>query len=322
MFDIRISNFVAKAFMSRLAFLYPGQGSQYVGMGRDLYESFDEARSLYDKAESILGFPLKQYCFEGPDEELKQTYVTQPALFVHSVVLTKLLLARGIKPVITAGHSLGEYSALGAANVLPFDELLELVKIRGEQMQTAGEKAQGTMFALVGMDDSAVNEICSEASSVGVVTPANFNAPGQVVISGSIKGVNRAVEIAKERGVRRAIELNVSCAFHSQLMENAIEGLVSSIESTNIKPSEIPVVANVNAKPMTNPEEIKQNLGRQLTSPVRWSESVEYISKSGIDAFVEVGAGKVLKGLAKRICKEIPCHTVGTEDEINSISEN
>lgn len=307
--------------MSRLAFLYPGQGSQIVGMGRDLYESFDEARSLYDRAETVVGFPLKQYCFEGPEENLKQTYVTQPALFVHSVILTKLLMDRGIKPVITAGHSLGEYSALGVANVLPFDELLALVKIRGEQMQTAGEKAPGTMSALVGMDDNTVIDICTEASSAGVVQPANFNAPGQIVISGSVKGVNRAVEIAKERGVRRAIELNVSCAFHSPLMENAVDGLVSKIESTNIESAEIPVVANVDAKPMNKPEEIKQNLGRQLTSPVRWRESVEYISKSGIDAFIEVGAGKVLKGLAKRICRDIPCYTVGTKEELDTIAD-
>ena len=307
--------------MVRLAFIFPGQGSQTVGMGRDLYESFKDSRSYYDEAEEILEFPLKRYSFEGPEETLKQTYITQSALFVHSVVLTKLLANQAITPVITAGHSVGEYSALAAAGALPFSDMLRLVKIRGELMQTAGEKTPGMMAALIGGDNDAVSAICREAGSMGIVKPANYNAPGQVVVSGSKEGVQRAMEIARDRGVRRAVELKVSGAFHSPLMAEATGRLIEEIHLSSWRTTKLPVVANVTAQPMSDPEKIKHNLEEQLLSPVRWSESVVYMAKSGIDAFIEVGAGRVLQGLVKRIRKEIPCYSVGTVGELETIGQ-
>lgn len=305
--------------MGIFAFIFPGQGSQIVGMGRDIYEEFKDARTLYDEAEEVLGFPIKQYSFDGPDDILKQTYVTQPALFVHSVAMTKLLAALGITPVIAAGHSLGEYSALAAADAAYFSDLLRIVKVRGELMQTAGERSPGTMAALIGGDDKSAETICQRARSAGIVQPANYNAPGQVVLSGSVEGVHQAMKIAKDHGVRRVVELNVSGAFHSPLMADALNGLVEQIHKSPFQKAKIPVVANVTAKPSREPDEIKKNLEKQLLNPVRWSDSVQYVADTGIDAFIEVGAGKVLQGLVKRIRKDIPCYNVGTIEELEII---
>jgi len=308
--------------MRRLAFIFPGQGSQVVGMGSDLYEAIPAARQRYDEAENILGFSLKEYSFEGPEDTLKQTYVTQPALFVHSVILADLLAERAFKPVVAAGHSLGEYSALYAAGAAGFKELLELVKVRGELMQHAGEKSPGTMAALLGADKETAEKLCEKASAAGVVMPANFNAPGQIVISGSVEGVHEAMKISRQFGIKRAMELNVSGAFHSPLMADATEGLVQKIDATSWNTAAIPVVANATAAEMTNPDLIRDNLKKQLLSAVMWSDSIRLMAQNGIDAFVEVGAGKVLQGLVKRIAKDIPCFNVSSAADLEQIKEN
>jgi [acyl-carrier-protein] S-malonyltransferase len=307
--------------MKKLAFLYPGQGSQSVGMGKDFFDVFSTASLRYEEAEDILGFPLKKYSFEGPDEQLKQTYITQPALFVHSVIITDLLDNEGIKPVVAAGHSLGEYSALYSAGAAGYSEILEVVKIRGELMQKAGEISPGTMAAIIGADEDSVAKLCEEAGSAGIVKPANFNAPGQIVISGSVEGVKKAIETAKEFGAKRAIELNVSGAFHSPLMEYACEGLNKRIDSTNWKETAFPVFANATAVQETKPEEISVNLKKQILKPVLWKSTIENMIDYGIDAFVEVGSGKVLQGLTKRINKEYNCYNAGTIEELEKIGK-
>ncbi|MFC1493459.1 ACP S-malonyltransferase [candidate division KSB1 bacterium] len=307
--------------MKKLAFLFPGQGSQMIGMGRDFFDVYSTASLRYEEAEDILGYSLKKFSFEGPDDQLKQTYVTQPALFVHSTIISELLENQGIKPAVTAGHSLGEYSALFSAGAAGFSEILEVVKVRGELMQKAGEISPGTMAAIIGADEDSVTKLCEEAGSAGIVKPANFNAPGQIVISGSVEGVKKAIEIAKEFGAKRAIELNVSGAFHSPLMEYACEGLNSRIDNTNWKKIQVPVYANATADPEYDPEDISKNLKDQLLKPVLWKDSINNIIDSGIDAFIEVGSGKVLQGLTKRINREYSCYTVGTIEELEMIEK-
>ncbi len=280
------------------AYVFPGQGSQYVGMGKDLCEQFPVAKKYFDEADSLLGFSLSKICFEGPEDELKQTKNTQPAIFLHSVALWNVLKPQDAS--MTAGHSLGEYSALVAAGAISFHDAIKLVRLRGELMQKAGEENPGTMAAVVGLDASVVSEVCKNASEAGIVQPANFNSPGQIVISGSVAGVRKAMELAKTAGAKLVKELVVSGAFHSPLMQSAKDKLKEALDSIKINDAKIPVYANVTAKSVESADEIRRLLFEQVTSPVRWEETAVNMNNDGAKIFVEVGPGKVLQGLVKR----------------------
>jgi [acyl-carrier-protein] S-malonyltransferase len=267
-------------------------------MAQDFHAADAGTRQLIEKADATVGAPLSTVMFAGPEETLRQTHNTQPAIYVHSmVVLAKL---RHLKPDMVAGHSLGEYSALAAAESLTFEDALRLVRLRGELMQRAGEEHKGTMAAVVGLEPAAVEEVCRQASAAGVVQPANFNSPGQIVISGSVEGVRKAMDLARAHGAKLVKELVVSGAFHSPLMESAGNGLKQALDSARINDARIPVYANVTAEPVTRAADIRDLLHRQLTSPVRWEETVRNMARDGASAFVEVGPGKVLQGLVKR----------------------
>jgi [acyl-carrier-protein] S-malonyltransferase len=280
------------------AYIFPGQGSQFPGMGKDLYNNSVKARELFDKANAILGFEITKIMFEGTDEELKQTRVTQPAIFLHSVILAKV--AQDFKPEMVAGHSLGEFSALVANGALSFEDGLKLVYKRALAMQKACEINPSTMAAVLGLDDAKVEEVCKSITGE-VVVPANYNCPGQLVISGSNKGIEIACVKMKEAGAKRALPLPVGGAFHSPLMEPARVELEAAINSTTFNKPVCPVYQNVNASPSTDTEVIKKNLIAQLTAPVKWTQSVENMVKDGANVFVESGPGKVLQGLVKKI---------------------
>ena len=280
------------------AYVFPGQGAQFVGMGKDLYDNSPLAKDLFEKANSILGFRITDLMFAGTDEDLKQTKVTQPAIFLHSVILAKVMGA-SFKPDMVAGHSLGEFSALVANGALSFEDGLVLVSKRALAMQKACEAEPSTMAAVLGLDDKIVEDAC--ASINGIVVAANYNCPGQLVISGSIPAVDAACEKLKSLGAKRALRLPVGGAFHSPLMEPARVELEKAIKETTISKPICPVYQNVNALPVSDPETIKQNLVAQLTSPVRWTQTVKNMTKDGATDFVEVGPGKVLTGLIKKI---------------------
>ncbi|HZL10201.1 MAG TPA: ACP S-malonyltransferase [Prolixibacteraceae bacterium] len=281
------------------AYVFPGQGAQYPGMGKDLYEKSPLAKELFEKANKILGFRITDIMFEGTDEDLRQTKVTQPAIFLHSVLLAKTL--ENFQPEMVAGHSLGEFSALVANGALSFEDGLRLVSKRALAMQKACEAEPSTMAAIVGLDDEIVEEVC--ASIDEIVVPANYNCPGQLVISGSIAGIDQACEALTARGAKRAIKLAVGGAFHSPLMEPAREELAAAIEATPFSNPVCPIYQNVNAAPTSDPEIIKQNLIAQLTAPVRWTQTAKNMIAGGATLFTEIGPGKVLQGLIKKVDK-------------------
>ena len=290
------------------AFVFPGQGSQFVGMGIDLYDNNDKAKELFEKANEILGFRITDIMFAGTDAELTQTKVTQPAVFLHSVI-SALCLGEDFAPSMVAGHSLGEFSALVAAGALSFEDGLKLVYARATAMQKACEAAPGTMAAVIGLPDETIENVCKECSTPGnIVVPANYNCPGQLVISGNVDAINKACEKLKAAGAKRALPLKVGGAFHSPLMQPAKEELQKAIEATEFSTPKCPVYQNVDGKPHTDAAEIKANLIAQLTSSVRWTSSVQNMIADGADDFTECGPGKALQGMIGRIDKNVTAH--------------
>jgi [acyl-carrier-protein] S-malonyltransferase len=289
------------------AYIFPGQGAQFVGMGKDLYETYPLAQEFFEQANKILGFSITDIMFEGSVEQLKQTDVTQPAIFIHSVVMAKVL-GNDFKPEMVAGHSLGEFSALVANGVLSFEDGLKLVSKRAKAMQKACELTKGTMAAVLGLEDKIVEETCKEIE--GVVVPANYNCPGQLVISGEIEAINKACDAMKENGAKRAIVLPVGGAFHSPLMEPAKQELAEAIKNTTFNEPNCPIYQNTTAKAVNTANEIKENLMAQLTAPVKWTQTIQQMIADGATEFTEVGPGKVLQGLMRKIDRSVPAKGV------------
>ena len=300
--------------MSKKALIFPGQGSQYLGMAYDLYENSVEAKEMIKTADDALGINLSYIMFNGPEDQLMQTEFTQPAIFLHSVVLLSII--RTLHVEVSAGHSLGEYSALVAAGAIQFYDALKLVRTRGKAMQKAGIQNPGIMAAVIGLQADEVIECCNEASRHGIVQCANFNSPGQIVISGTVEGVKKTMDLCKLRGAKLVKEIPVSGAFHSPLMESAQQALLQELDNTNIYDAGFPVYANVTAQPVTKKDEIRKLLFEQLTSPVRWEETIRNMIKDGIDEFYEVGPGKVLQGLVKRINPDVKCYSIDKYSDV------
>ncbi|HKS68681.1 MAG TPA: ACP S-malonyltransferase [Candidatus Acidoferrales bacterium] len=304
--------------MSKLAYLFPGQASQYAGMGRDLSENFPESRAVFEEADATLGFALSRLCFEGSEEELKLTENTQPAIFTVSIAALRAIEKRGIAPDFGAGHSLGEYSGLVAAGALEFASGVKLLRKRGQFMQEAVPKGEGAMAAIMGLSPSDVAEICRKAADHDVVSPANLNSPEQIVISGNAAAVKRAVEIASQSGAKRAVMLPVSAPFHCALMEPAQKKLEPELRSAAFAALRIPLITNVDAEAITSGEEARDALIRQVTMPVRWLDSIRELIEQGVRIFVEVGPGKVLCGLLRQIDRSVRCFNV--EDAVSLTS--
>ncbi|MEX0781493.1 MAG: ACP S-malonyltransferase [Dehalococcoidia bacterium] len=298
------------------AFVFPGQGAQSVGMGKDLYEQFPAARELFDRADEILGFKLSRIIFEGPEEELQQTRNAQPAIAVTSLALLKVAFDLSpsihLRPAFVAGHSLGEYSALVAAGALGFDDCIRLLRARGELMQAAGEKNPGTMAAVLGLDVPDCEDVCREAGA----EICNINAPGQIVIGGRRDAVVRALDYAKARGAAKVIQLSVSGAFHSSLMRPAAEGMATQVATANVVDPLIPVVANCTAAPVSNETDIRHELIDQIAKPVQWARTVEYLAEQGVETFVEFGPGRVLTAIIKRMLRKSTCLNVNDAESV------
>jgi len=306
-------------FLSEIAFLFPGQGSQAPGMGLELAENFSSAREVFEEADAALGFPLSKLCFEGPAEELQLTANTQPAILTASVAAARVLEGKGIRPDYVAGHSLGEYSALVTAGSIALADAVRLVRKRGEYMQEAVPVGQGAMAALLGLDSGAVDEVCREAAGSEVVSAANLNSPAQIVIAGHRAAVERAVELAKARGAKRAILLNVSAPFHCSLMKPAQDRLAVDLDAVAIGDPRVPLVNNADAAIVRTAEAVRDGLKRQVTSPVRWTDSMLALRREGADLFIEAGPGKVLSGLMRQIDREAQAWRAGDMASLDEV---
>ena len=295
--------------MTNIAFVFPGQGSQYVGMGQDLVAEYPQARAVFERADAVLGITLSRFCFNGPGDVLTDTINAQPALLTHSIATLRVIqtVQPDLVPAFAAGHSFAEYSALVAADAMDFADALELVRTRGKVMKESGEKAPGAMAAVLGMNDSDLEAVCHEAG----VQIANYNAPGQIVISGAKDALERAIALAKQRGARRIVPLAVSIAAHSRLMEPGIAEFTDAVANTPMRLPKFPIIANVSARPLASVDEIRKELVAQLTSPVQWVKSIEYMIAQGVDKFVEIGPKDVLAGLIRRINKDAHAVSIG-----------